>query len=502
MHFELRSPLFFLILVLLFASCSSKLKDTDTALKYIPSDAISATSIHLETLLEKMDFEGMKQMSFFKDALEEVSKTDPELAGFLADPWSMGIALDKPIYVIQQVNTKNPSEVFMAVMATVHDAAAVNKMMSLMEGERKNGSGFEYVEIDESLAAWNEELVVFGSGTESMDLQKYAEQLFQTTPEESLMSRSDIQPFSNSTHDISTMLTLDAIPDISDAALALSLSGISPESLKGGHAFGYLDFGNGAIDGRATWDFDREFSKHFAPFFKDKPKKNLLGLLPVEGLAMEMSGALSPEGIHLFLSERPQYKSMTNYTLQSAGLQVDDVLEALGGDLAVGVYNQDVIMVTDVKDSKAFDKLLEAGRTLALLTDSGDGMYRLNDNFADPEMYLVVKNNLALLGSDPQVLADIAEGKGKKNRKFAESLFSMSMDLVGMRWLMADMDLSTGLADDFIAAFGGMKADVQVDREEMNVRMDMENKDANILATIIMQLEEAYQSENENTLNF
>ena len=159
-------------------------------------------------------------------------------------------------------------------------------------------------------------------------------------------------------------------------------------------------------------------------------------------------------------------------------------------------------MVTDVKDSKAFDKLLEAGRKLALLTDSGDGMYRLNDNFANPEMYLVVKNNLALLGSDPQVLADIAEGKGKKNRKFAESLFSMSMDLVGMRWLMADMDLLTGLADDFIAAFGGMKADVQVDREEMNVRMDMENKDANILATIIMQLEEAYQSENENTLNF
>ena len=487
------------LLFALFWSCQSEPSPGDDALKFVPSESISVTGINMASLLEKADFDAMRNMSFFRNTLEEVRGSDPVLAGFLEDPWSTGIDLESPIYLVQQINTDNPSEFSMAIMASVADPERVAEMMALVDGDWEDGQGFRYSVQPGGVVAWNDELVLFGSGDGTQIVTDHVNRIFNTPPESSLATHPEAGKFANERHDVKTMISLDVIPEISDAAMALSLSGISPNSLKGAHSFGYLDFGNGAIDGRANWYFDKEFSKHFAPFFKDEPTRDLSALLPASGQVMAMTGALSPEGIHLFLSERPQYKSMVSYSLKGAGLKLDDVLKAFGGDMAFGLYTEDGILVADIKDRTIFGNILDAGLRLGIISDDGNGMYQLTGNgMTDGSLHLLVKDNLVYAGTDRRMMEGIADGSVKASGAGSgnSSLMSLNMNLVGMRWFLSGIGASTSEIDDVIRLFGDMEVDVTVNRTEMKMLAEMDNKSDNVLALLVQELEKAYQADN------
>lgn len=500
-----RCSVFFLFsLMVLLQGCQSNIPAAEDALQYIPADAFSVTGIHVGSLLEKAEFSAVKEMRFFKDAMSEMRATDPILAGFLEDPWSTGIDLEKPLYLVQRINQDNPTEVFMGLLASVADAAKVETMMNLIDGgEWEQGKGFIFQEQNREIIGWNDNLVVIGSSSGSMDLPEELQRIFNTDAEHGILTHSEIGTFIGGRHDIQAMVSLDAVPEIADAAMALSLSGISPNSLKGGHAFGHLDFGNGGIDGIATWSFDKDFSKHFAPFFKDKPRKDLARLLPEAGQVMQLTGALSPEGIHLFLSERPQYKSMANYSLKGAGLRLDDVLKALGGDMAFGLYGEDALLLTDLRDEAAFSTLLQAGQRLSILSRTGDGLYRLNGgDLADGEIFLLVKDQLVCIGNNLDLLQEVADGStGQRDSgQSADALMSMTMDVIGLRWLLAGAGESSAAIDEFIRVFGGTTVDIRVNRNDLLLNAEMDNKSANILALMMQELEKAYQAENKATL--
>ena len=94
--------MFFLSLFLM-VSCknSPNLNDSLTA---IPKDATSVTAVNINSLMQKADFEAVKNMDFYKESIAEAEKENPAMAEIMKDPKKSGIDLTKNIYVIQEYN--------------------------------------------------------------------------------------------------------------------------------------------------------------------------------------------------------------------------------------------------------------------------------------------------------------------------------------------------------------------------------------------------------------
>jgi hypothetical protein len=85
--------------ILLLTSCKKTVNLNDS-LTAIPKDAVSVTAINVQSLMQKADFETVKNMDFYKKAIEEAQAKNPAMAEILKDPKKSGIDLSKNFYLV------------------------------------------------------------------------------------------------------------------------------------------------------------------------------------------------------------------------------------------------------------------------------------------------------------------------------------------------------------------------------------------------------------------
>lgn len=489
-------------------SCQQEKASSEDALKYVPQEALSVTSMDVAGLMEKADFEAVKDMEMFKDMVTNVQEYNPSLAALLQDPASSGIDLEQPVYWVQTLNKDNPAEMFTALMGSVKDPAQVQETMKLFGSTEQSGEGFTYMEEKNNIVAWNNDLALLATSQGYMDLPAEVSKIFSTGEETNILNNPKIKAFTEAEHDLKSFATLDVIPDIADAALAISMAGIDPESLRGGYTYGYTDFEKGKIDGQANWSFKQEFTKHIAPFFKDAPKADLSKQLPAEDQLLLFSGALSPEGINLIFSERPQFKGMVNYGLQASGLKLMDFLKAMGGDLALAMYGKDMLMVTDIRDQEAFDKILNAGVQLNSLRVEGEGLYGLTDGsidlYASQNTFLLDMGDYAYLSSNKDMLGQIQSGElklggDKQTAKLAkDNVMALYWNLQAFQQMAADEKISGGVdLENVLKTLNASHLEMNVTRDGMGLEAVMNDKEANALAVLLRTINTLYVEESE-----
>ena len=77
----------FFVLSLLFFSCQQDdLSFEDTTLGYIPEEITMLTVVNVDQMMEKADFESLKDMAFYQNVVSRIEKDNAAFAKVLEEP--------------------------------------------------------------------------------------------------------------------------------------------------------------------------------------------------------------------------------------------------------------------------------------------------------------------------------------------------------------------------------------------------------------------------------
>ena len=172
---------------LVLASCKKSVNFDDAA-QAIPKNATSVTAMNLPSLMQKADFESVKQMDFYKEAIADADKDNPTVASIMRDPKKSGVDFTKNVYFVQDYNLGGLDGygAEMTILMSLTDAAAfeaivksgktdvkietkdgVKYVINMPKPEPENAAdGMNFVvKRSNSFVAWTDKMAVVGGGT-------------------------------------------------------------------------------------------------------------------------------------------------------------------------------------------------------------------------------------------------------------------------------------------------------------------------------------------------
>ncbi|MCF8244400.1 MAG: DUF4836 family protein [Saprospiraceae bacterium] len=327
--------------ILLIAACKKDASMPGDALAYVPSTATSVTAFDLKKMMQKADFEAIKQMDFYKEMVAKTSDNDPQIAKVLIDPAASGVDLDGKIYSATAFDEQNPEEMTTYFFIPLKDAKAFGSLMKSSKGEISEKEGIKIMDDGgNTIMGWNESLAVFAFSNEgSEDFEQRLVSAFKIDPENTLAKEKGLQKALNSDHDVTSWLSTNPLAKNSGAGFALSMIDVKPEALKDNFISSYADFENGKMVGHADFEVNDELGKDFiGRFFKKEASADFSKVLPNEPMTFATVMALDLVGIDKFLSERPNSKKYADFALNDFGIKRSDLINALGGDVMVAGF--------------------------------------------------------------------------------------------------------------------------------------------------------------------
>ncbi len=388
--------LFSLVLVFL-ASCtkSGKLDDTANA---IPKDAVSVTAINIPTLMQKADFESVKQMDFYKNMVDSASAENAALADIMRDPSKSGVDLTKNIYIVQDYNfmTDSRAGASAAVLMSLSDASAFEKMLTsgktphkmetkdgikyiTYEGGSNNNSetGMTYEKRPEVIA-WNDKMAVLGGHTEGGNFSAF----FKNKAEESIAKNDNFTKLFGTVHDMYSYTNFDKMADNPQVKASAGMMNIDPKALKGNYATGYADFEKGQIVGKSDYQINKELRQQWGLMFKDNVKTDFSKYLKGDNIGFVATMALDMKGLKEIINANPSFRVMLESS-KSDKFSTDDIFKAFDGDLVIAASPTDGGkkwngMVGFKLNGKAtMEKLINFLVSEDALVSEGNGVYRM-----------------------------------------------------------------------------------------------------------------------------
>ncbi len=391
------ATLFSLILVLL-TSCtkSGKLDDTANA---IPKDAVSVTAINLSSLMQKADFESVKQMDFYKAMVDSASAENASMAEILRDPSKSGVDLTKNVYIVQDYNfmsdARNVS--LPSVLLSLADAAAFEKIVTSGKTPHKmeTKDGIKYMTFEKQpnqnsemgmsddnrseVIAWNDKMAVLGGVTEGGDFSIF----FKNKAEESIAKNDNFTKLFGTVHDVYSFTNFDKIADNPQIKASAGVMNVDPKALKGNFATGYVDFEKGEIVGKSDYQINKELRQQWGLMFKDNVKTDFSKYLKGDNIGFVATMALDMKGLKEIINANPSFRMMIESS-KSDKFSTDDIFKAFDGDFVVAASPT---VGTDKKwsgmvgfklnDKATMEKLVKFLVSEDALVNEGNGVYRM-----------------------------------------------------------------------------------------------------------------------------
>jgi len=302
--------IFFLAIISfsLFAiSCKNGASLAEDAIVNIPANSSSVSAVNVKRLMDKADFESMKEMSFYKDVVREISQGNPGVEAVLNNPSASGVNLENNIYVIQEMDIKNPDATFQGVVASLNDKAAFKKLLT-SEGDVKvqSAEGYEYIAADrKTMVAWNDNIAVIAmSQGRGMDLSTGVSSIFATNKETSIANNEDLQKCFSKKADITSWFSSNKLAEAAKGNMGMAGFIISPTMLSENYAHSYINFEKGAITSESNYDLNEKLSDEFRHVFKDQVKTDFSKYVPADDLIFAFTGALDMRGINKILENK------------------------------------------------------------------------------------------------------------------------------------------------------------------------------------------------------
>ncbi len=389
------ATLFSLVLVFL-ASCTKSAKLDETA-NAIPKDAVSVTAINLPALMQKADFESVKQMDFYKDMVDSASAENAAIADIMRDPKKSGVDFTKNIYVVQDYNflTDNHNGALAAVLLSLTDASAFEKMLTsgkkqhkietkdgikylTYQGENNNEDGMSYAKHSEGVA-WNDKMAVLGGHTEGGDFSAY----FKNKAEESIAKNENFTKLFGEVHDIYSYTSFDKMADNPQIKASAGMMNIDPKALKGNFATGYADFEKGQIVSKSDYQINKELRKQWGLMFKDNVKTDFSKYLKGDNIGFVATLALDMKGLKEVINANPSFRVMLEAS-KSDKFTTDDIFKAFDGDIVIAAgptsgtdKKWNGIIGFKLNDKATMEKLVNFLVGQDALVSEGNGVYRM-----------------------------------------------------------------------------------------------------------------------------
>lgn len=391
------ATLFSLLLVFL-ASCTKSGKLDDTA-HAIPKDAVSVTAINLPSLMQKADFESVKQMDFYKDMVDSASAENAAIAEIMRDPKKSGVDLTKNIYIVQDYNflTDNRNDASAALLLSLTDATAFEKLLTSGKKHPKIDSkdGIKYATYEAEntnnsedgtsynrhaqVIAWNDKMAVLGGHTEGGDFTAY----FKNKAEESIAKNDNFTKLFGEAHDIYSYTNFDKMADNPQIKASAGMMNIDPKALKGNYATGYSDFDKGQIVSKSDYQINKELRQQWGLMFKDNVKTDFSKYLKGDNIGFAATLALDMKGLKEIINANPSFRMMIEAS-KSEKFSSDDIFKAFDGDLVIAAgptagsdKKWNGMIGFKLSDKATMEKLVNFLVSQDALVSEGNGVYRM-----------------------------------------------------------------------------------------------------------------------------
>ncbi len=511
-----RSNYFFPIIafLLVFTACKQDVSYDTDSLALVPEDASMVTSIDIQQLMDKMDFEEVKNMAFYQDLVEQVGDENPALAAILKDPTKSGVDLTKNIYFAYDVEGKNISNSFGGMYFDIADESAFQAMVSSAGlNNIENKGGHSLVSKKGMVVSWNGQHGMIGGGSKRSKNEENVSLLY-SGEQKSISGNKDFKKSMKGDHDITTWISSNGIAESSEAALALSFAKIDPDALKDNFLNGYVDFNDGEMVSESIFNLNSGLTKDIDKLFKNKVKTNFSKYIPAENLAFVMSAALDMAGVNRVLSDRPSNKNLANFAMKEYGLTIDDITKAFDGDLVIAAYNNDNdekqkgLFATPIRDESVFNKIITLGEDYEVLKKESKGMYQFDarefknfkfkgmDMDIDKFAWLMIHDDMLFISGDKEMLDNVRGGlfSGVKkidkeiNNNIMGNIFSAYLDAETAKRYSDNVD--AGALTDLI---------ISAARNDAKFNMEFEDKSKNSLKLLMEMLNKNFLKQKGQT---
>lgn len=366
MRTRLNSAIAILLLVLIFSSCSKRPDHTN----YIPKDAVAVAGINLKSLSKKIAWNmitGSKLFTEMKKRLPEKSTKDAmsgiEKAGI--DPFNT-------FYVYVKTDNRFKGGNRITGLVPLNDAAAWEnyvrqvfpKVQITQHGDRKEASLGADMYV-----GWNKNLLIIinvladndlmandgggnRKGTEmaQADISAEMENAFSVKKENSIVQNKHFEELELKGHDISFWLNYEQLmlnysSDMADKMGGLTLSNTLWKDIAFTVGF---DFVKGKIAGEMHYYLSDSLKSIGAEFGGANADNDMISRLPGKNMDMILAMHISPKGLK-DLMEKFGLLGMANAGLRMQDMNVDNVLDAFTGDMAI-VMNDFSITTQKVKE--------------------------------------------------------------------------------------------------------------------------------------------------------
>jgi Domain of unknown function (DUF4836) len=417
---------------LLFTACKKtvNLNDVSTA---IPKNALSVTSVNVNSLMQKADFESVKNMDFYKDGIGKLSNENPALAEIMKNPTKSGIDLTKNIYLTQDLNigasqSSNADMTILMSLSNISDFENMLKAGKLGNIEKKDGVNFISLkkEINEtnadgytissnlnSMVAWNEKMAVLSSNssenTEGGDaILKY----FTTKSEESISKNEMFNKAMSATHDINSFMSFDKYAEeMKGAAAAMN---VDPKALVGNYFTGYGDFEKGQIVSKSEFNINKLLVKEWGILFKNNVKTDFSKYINGQNVGFAMTMGLDMKGLKEIINTNTQFKMAAEMAKGRSEFSIDDLCKALDGDMVIVANPKEKdwegVMGFKIADKAAIQKLLNMLSQKEVIIKMSDSEFTfsksvdmLSKGYVGENGKMRIKDDILFVGSNEAV---------------------------------------------------------------------------------------------------
>ncbi len=511
-----RTPWCLLVICLILVTCKTDVQPEDQLAVHIPENSVFVLSISPERIMEKSDYEQVKEYGVFSDIFKKIQDSIPIFAELLETPRKSGIDFSRNTYFFILNNPKRKRQFIVSLMMPLTDASKFESLVTASANVPiQSDATFQYIQPEkgESVIAWNKEkAMIFGVSRGRRDQQVIAD-IFNLNEDASLASNAAFAKGFRGDHDLKTFI--NSTPFVANLPpgylLAPSLAGISKEALMGNYSFGSWDFEKGHMDGTFNYVIKSELTKHYSIFFKDELKTDFSQLIPSEGLSAVNTYALNLKGIHQGLVEKGVI-NMTNAYLKNSNLEFKDVANAFDGDVSMAIYTRnegeqkEYLGITNVENDKVLDQLLAFGVKTNKLNRINKNLYSsietqgeenpFNARFyggITSEFQLLKKGKSLYYSSDKALIQLIQSGKFKplsqSNPEVQKAL------MTGVAGFYSDFQNGP-----FKQLMDFKELDYVIgssDREKGTVEVKLFKENENSLKSIIQSMEERYQNKQK-----
>jgi hypothetical protein len=511
-----------MITVVVFQSCkkngSSAMSlsvEEEASLAYIPSSAASVNAVNMQSLMDKMDFESVKDMDFYKNMMGEMKDDRPELVYLMQDPTQSGIDLSSNVYMFSDMENVKDGNGYMGTVFNIKDATQFVEMLKkgnkdgdLVIEEKK---GLKVIQIGNNAAiAFNDNTGIAVSGTLNMNSFQMdsddatetsgaadrAVEMFTKKPSEDITSNKEFSKSFTGSHDLFSFQSSNFASKMlnDDSEMLLQGFDITKEDLEDNYTVSYADFKDGKMEARQEFHLNPKVKELMKAIVKEDVNTNFEKFIPADNLMGVMTGGLNMKGINTLVNEQIGAAAPLDMMMNGVGITRDDLMKAIDGDLFVAAYSNDskdapdMLVGMKIADQKSIDKILEAGKATKMMSSVGDDTYEIKISFSSTDYKIVIKKDMLFIGQG-EIVSTVASGKFKKatGKDLNKGSFGLYADMASMKSMFPNMNIDEA---------GELRGSGDLDGSVSTMTFD--NKNENSLKSLMKIINEFYKSSNKN----